>query len=53
MNAEPEAEELSWAEVYRVNDCGGCGKPGCGRCVNRFLAYLRANGTPPQQGGAQ
>lgn len=35
----------SWADVYRVSDCGGCRRADCPRCQARFLSYLRENGT--------
>lgn len=43
---EPEPErELTWAEVYRVNTCGGCQHANCPTCQTTFLNYLHEHGT--------
>lgn len=41
---DPEPE-LSWADVYRVQDCGQCRKPDCPQCVRSFLKLLHEHGT--------
>lgn len=35
----------TWAQVYQVAQCGGCGKSSCARCGERFLGFLARHGS--------
>lgn len=47
--AEPAFEKpaRTWAEAYRVSNCGNCNRADCPRCAQKFLDFLHGQGKRP------